>query len=129
MEPLDLVADELLDGRNDLSKRVAVIGIARQRLCMDGELAALAALERGGDAHLDAELVRFVRLTFAYAFDLGRVQAVDLGAALAALLLADSPGAVEECFMSMIWSSRERNRSHSPVLPPLPWSHRTPPSR
>lgn len=50
--------------------------------------AALAALERGGDAHLDAEFIRLVRLSFADAFDLWRVQAVDLGAALPALLLA-----------------------------------------
>jgi hypothetical protein len=71
MEPLDRVADELFDGRNDPGERVAVIGIARQRLGMDGELAALAALERRGDAHLDAELVRFVRPAFADAFDLG----------------------------------------------------------
>jgi hypothetical protein len=38
MKALDGVADDLLDARNDLSKGVAVIGIARQRLCMDGEL-------------------------------------------------------------------------------------------
>jgi hypothetical protein len=56
---------------------------------MDGELAALAALEGGGDADLDAELVRLVRLALGDAFDLGGVQAIDLGAALAALLIAD----------------------------------------
>ena len=38
---------------------------ARQRLGMDGELAALAALERGSEADLDAELVRLVRLALA----------------------------------------------------------------
>jgi hypothetical protein len=32
MEPLDLVADELFDCRNDLRQGVAVIGIARQRV-------------------------------------------------------------------------------------------------
>jgi hypothetical protein len=53
---------------------------------MDGELAALAALEGGGDADLDAELVRLVRLALADALNLGGVQAVDLGAALAAFL-------------------------------------------
>src|SRR5262249_59835173 len=92
MEPLDLVADELFDCRNDLRQGVAVIGIAWQRLGMDGELPALAALERGCDAHLDAELVRLARLTFADAFDLGGVQAVNLRAALAALLLTHSAG-------------------------------------
>ena len=53
---------------------------------MDGERAALAALEGGGDADLDAELVGLVWLALADAFNLGGVQAVDLGAALAAFL-------------------------------------------
>ena len=60
---LDLVADELLNRRNDPCKRVAVIRIAGQRLGMDRELSALAALERGRDAYLDSELVGLVRLT------------------------------------------------------------------
>ena len=96
MEPLDFVADELFDCRDDLRQGVAVIGIAGQRLGMDGELPALAALERGDDAHFDTELVRLVRLAFADAFDLGGVQAVDLGAALTALLVAHSAGEVEQ---------------------------------
>ena len=58
---------------------------------MGDELAALAALEGGGDADLDAELVGLVRLALADALDLGRVQAVDLGAALAAFLIAHPP--------------------------------------
>src|SRR5579871_4232867 len=62
MHALDLVADELLDRWNDPGERVAVIRIAGQRLRMDCELAALAALERGGDAHLDAKLIGLVRL-------------------------------------------------------------------
>src|SRR3981189_2486350 len=37
---------------------VAVIGIARQRLDMGDELAALGAADGGGDGDLDAELVR-----------------------------------------------------------------------
>jgi hypothetical protein len=45
-----------------------------------------AALEGGGDADLDAELVGLVRLALADASDLGSVQGVDLGAALAAFL-------------------------------------------
>jgi len=45
MQALDLIADELFDRRDDLGERVAIIRIARQRLGMDGELAALAALE------------------------------------------------------------------------------------
>ena len=65
VEPLDGIADELFDRRDHLSQRMAVIGIARQRLRMGDELAALAVLEGGGNAHLDAELVRLVRLALA----------------------------------------------------------------
>jgi hypothetical protein len=50
VQPLDFIADQLFDGRDDLCQRVPVIRIARQRLGMDGELAALAAFEGGGDA-------------------------------------------------------------------------------
>src|SRR5215470_3080039 len=57
MNALDGVADELLDCRNDPRERMTVIGIAGQCLGMDRELAAPAALERGCDAHLDAELI------------------------------------------------------------------------
>ena len=59
------------------------IRIAGQRFCMQRELAALAALQRGGDRHLDAELVRSMRLALADALDLRRMQAPDLAAALA----------------------------------------------
>jgi hypothetical protein len=55
------------------------------------ELAALATLQGGGDAHLDAELVGLVRFALADALDLGSVQAVDLRAALAAFLIAHPP--------------------------------------
>ena len=44
MELFDGAADELFDRRDDASQRVAVIGIAGQRLRMDDELAALAVL-------------------------------------------------------------------------------------
>jgi hypothetical protein len=81
---------------NHLGQRVAVIGIARQRLYMGDELAALAVLERGGNADLDAELVRLVGLALANAFHFGSMQAVDLGAALPALLLAHPPAKAEQ---------------------------------
>ena len=81
----------LFDRRDHLGQRMPVIGIARQRLRMGDELAALAVLESGGNADLDAELVRLVRLALADALHLGRVQAVDLGAALSALLSAHPP--------------------------------------
>ena len=37
-------------------ERMAVIGVARQRLGVGDELAALGAMERGGERDLDAEL-------------------------------------------------------------------------
>ena len=76
MQALDLIADQLFDRRDDLGERVPILRIARQRLGMDGELAALAALEGGSDADLDAEFVGLVRLAFANAFNFGGVQAV-----------------------------------------------------
>src|SRR3979409_1844614 len=86
VEPLDRGADEFLDPRDHLSQRMAVIGTARQRPHMGDELAALAVLEGGGHADLDAELVRLMGLALADAFHFGGMQAVDLGAALSALL-------------------------------------------
>ena len=59
---------------------------------MGDELAALAAIERGGDADLDAELVGLVGLALADAFGLGRVQRIDLPAALAPVLGVDLAG-------------------------------------
>src|SRR5450759_4936557 len=96
MEPFDLIADELLDRRNDAGQRMPVIGIARQRLHMGDELAAFAVLEGGGHADLDAELVRLVRLALADALHFGRMQAVDLGPALSALLNAYAPRQAQE---------------------------------
>ena len=75
---------------------MAVIGVARQRLYMGDELAALAMLEGGGNADLDAELVRLVGLALADAFHFGGMQAVDLGAALPAFLLAHPPAKAEQ---------------------------------
>ena len=57
---------------------------------MSDEPAALAVLESGGDADLDAELVGLVRLAFANAFDFGSVQAEDLEKSRAALTKAPS---------------------------------------
>ena len=90
VQPPDLIADQVFDLWDDIFKRVAVVRIARQRLRMDGELAALAAFERRRDAHFDAKFVGLVRLAFADAFDLRGVQTVDFGAALAALLSKDA---------------------------------------
>lgn len=61
-DPAEIGADRGLDGGNDGGQRVAVIGIAGQRLDMGDELAAAAALQRGGDRDLDAELIGLVAL-------------------------------------------------------------------
>src|SRR5436853_5803309 len=47
---------------DDRGERVPVIGIAGQCCGMGDELPAGGMLHRGGDAHLDTELVRPVRL-------------------------------------------------------------------
>src|SRR4030081_3592258 len=91
VEPLDRGADEFLDPRDHLSQRMAVIGTARQRPHMGDELAALAVLEGGGHADLDAELVRPMGLALADAFDFRRMQGIDLRPALTLLLLAHAP--------------------------------------
>ena len=44
VEPLDRVADELLDCRDDLGEGVAIMRIAGKRLHMGGELASLGVL-------------------------------------------------------------------------------------
>jgi len=69
------VADERLHLRNDRGERVPVIRVARQRCSMGDELTAGGMLHGGGDAHLDAELIRLVRLALADALHLRRVQA------------------------------------------------------
>ena len=86
------VADERLHLRDDRGERVPVIRVARQRCSMGDELTAGGMLHGGGDAHLDAELIRLVRLALADALHLRRVQGIDLAAALAALLLQNASG-------------------------------------
>jgi hypothetical protein len=44
VEPFDRIADDLLDRRDDLSQRMAIIGTARQCLHVDDELAPLQCL-------------------------------------------------------------------------------------
>src|SRR4029450_3692710 len=80
--------------RNDRAERVSVIRVAGQRCGMGDKLAASGMLHCGGDAHLDPELVRPVRLALADALDLWRVQGIELAAALAALLLQHVPGEI-----------------------------------
>src|SRR5258708_7796884 len=75
---------------------MAVIGIAWQGLDMGDELATLAVLEGDGNADLDAELVRLVRLALADAFHFGGMQAVNLGTALPALLRSHPSAKAEQ---------------------------------
>lgn len=85
MKARDGVADEMLDFRNDRCQRVAIIRVAGQRLCVDDELAALGVLEGRVEADLDAELIGLLWFSLTDSFDLRGVQAVDLGAGLAAV--------------------------------------------
>ena len=87
---LKRVADQRLDLRDQRLEGVAVIGIARHRLGMDGKLTALGVPDRGGHTRLDAELVRAMRLANALHFR--RVQAVDLAATLMLLLMQHRTG-------------------------------------
>ena len=68
------------------------MGIAGQRLGVQHELAALAAVDRRRDAHLDPELIGLVGFSLADAFDLWRMQRVDLLAALPLTLIANLMG-------------------------------------
>src|SRR6185437_7915746 len=77
-------------------QRMSVEGVAVQCLGMEHELAALGPSCGCGDRHLAAELLGRMRLAFANAFDLGRVQRIDLGAALAVVLMPYFDGKIEE---------------------------------
>jgi hypothetical protein len=68
---------------------VAVEWVAVQGLGMQHKLTALWPCRRRGDRHLAAELVRRPGLALADALDLGGVQRIDLGAALAVILEAN----------------------------------------
>ena len=89
----DAAADQRLHVRDHGFQGVAIIWIAGQRLDVGDELAALAVLEGGGNADLDAELVRPMGLPLADAFDFRRMQGIDHRAALTLLLLAYACGA------------------------------------
>ena len=71
---LGLLIGQDADLLNGLSQRVAVVRVARHAAAAHHQ----AFLERGGDADLHAELIGGSRLAFADAFDLGRVQRVQL---------------------------------------------------
>ena len=85
-------ADLHLDLRDHGREGVAVVGVARHRLGVGDELAALRAMQRGGERDLDAELVGPMGLALADALDLGRVQRIDFLSALMLKLLAHAAG-------------------------------------
>src|SRR5246127_2616843 len=93
--PLDLAAGEPFGGFDDGAERVAIVGVSRQRLGVQHELAARGAGVGGDDRGLDAKLVGGAGLAFADALGLGSVEGIKLPAALALLLRADLLGARE----------------------------------
>ncbi len=80
---IEHVTDERLHLGNDRGERVPVIRVSGQRGDVSDELPAGGMLHGGGDAHLDAELVGPVRLAFADALNLWRVQGIDLAVSMA----------------------------------------------
>ena len=88
----NLEARVLLDVGDSGPERMAVEGIAVKRLGVQDELTAFGLGDGGGDRDLAAELIGRPRLALADAFDLGRVQGVDLRPSLALVLEADPDG-------------------------------------
>jgi hypothetical protein len=69
-------------------QRLINMGVAGQRVHMGDEPATVGVADCGCNHDFDAELVRPVSLAFADAFDLRRVQGVDVRPALIPLLFA-----------------------------------------
>src|SRR5579864_1454706 len=127
MAAIAAVGDETFDARADLRldlgdhrrQSMAVIGIARQRFGMGDELAALRAMQRRGERDLHAELVRPMRLALVDAFDLRRVQRIDLLAALVLTLFAHPLGeperATKDLLYGLLASDLARNVAHHPA--------------
>ena len=90
--PFDLASGEALGVLDGGPQCVAVVGIARQCLGLQHELAARGTGIGGDDRDLDAELVGRAGLAFADALDLRGVEGIELPAALALALRADLGG-------------------------------------
>jgi hypothetical protein len=95
---LDCATGELLGGVDDAAERMSVVGTSRQRLGVEHKLAAGSAGICGDDRGLDAEFVGRAGFALADAFDLGRVEGIELPPALALLLGTDLLGARERPF-------------------------------
>jgi hypothetical protein len=87
---------ELFKIGDDGTERVAIIRVAVQSLGVQHELPAPGRGDRGYNRDLAAELVRRPGLAFADALHLGGVQRVELGAALALLLMTDPQREIEQ---------------------------------
>src|ERR1700704_3911325 len=88
MDAASLDAGLLLQFGDDRSQRMAVKRVAMQRLGVQHELAAFGFCRRGGDRHFAAELIGRPSFAFADALDLGGMQRINLGTALAVILKA-----------------------------------------
>ena len=95
MSPSDGATGEAFGGLDRLGEGMTVVGIARQRFGVQHELPARRPRIGGYDRGLHTELVLRVCLALADALDLGRVEGIELPAALALLLGANLIGARE----------------------------------
>src|SRR4029450_3828190 len=96
VDAVDRGASELFEIRDDEAERMAIVRVTVQRLGVQHELAALGGSDRRRDRDRAAELVGFAGLPFADAFDLRRVQRIDLRPALALLLMAHTQREIEQ---------------------------------
>src|SRR5258707_655239 len=96
MDAAGLDAGQPLQIGDDRPEGVAIERIAVQRLGMEDKLAAPGLGRRRRHRDLASELIGSPRLARADAFDLGRVQRIDLGATLAVVLEADTQGKIEQ---------------------------------
>jgi hypothetical protein len=96
MDAAGLDAGQLLDRGDGRAEGVPVERIAVQRLGVQQKLAAFGLGDRRRHRDLAAELVGYAGLAFADAFNLGRVQAIDLVAALAGILVSHAQREIEQ---------------------------------
>src|SRR3984885_3968319 len=87
---------ELFEVDDDGSERVAVIRVAVQGLGVQHELPTFGRGDRSDNRDLAAEFVGCPGLAFADALHLGGVQRIDLGAALALLLMTNPQREIEQ---------------------------------
>ena len=74
----DLIANQFFHAGDDVLESVTVARVAGKGRGMDGELSTFRTVQCGGECDLRGELTRHVGLAFANAFDLRRMQGIDL---------------------------------------------------